>query len=70
MKLNLRGLLLTSALACMCTTFLFAEQNELTPNGKGIGTINHPNNSNVFPNGNAGREDQVREMEFPTTMAR
>ena len=26
MKLNLRGLLLTGALACMCATFLFAEE--------------------------------------------
>jgi hypothetical protein len=59
MKLNLRGLLLTGALACMCATFLFAEQNDLAPNGKGIGTIDHPNNSNASPNGNAGRVKPV-----------
>jgi hypothetical protein len=57
MKLNLRGLLLTGALACMCATSLVAEEKErdLVPNGKGIGTIDHPNNSNASPNGYAGK---------------
>jgi hypothetical protein len=62
MYLTLRGLLLTGALTCMCATFLFAEQKDLAPNGKGIGTIDHPNNSNAPgapPSGAGGKTSGI-----------
>jgi len=57
MNLTLRGLLLTGALVSIGATSIFAQQKEMAPNGKGIGTIDHPNNANASgapPSGNAG----------------